>query len=171
MNTEEILKFCRENGLLLDSEILKLFSETTDFESVKMIIEKIKNYTPQRIITKNVFTQNKDLERIFLTLPNENQKSLEKLKIKLGLSIEISREKEEAVKPRKIEIVLDKNQPEVNAKVLTSIPSSTGKPEVGNFVKYYRSRFNEMRNIIQVNPRLNGLVSINKLSNKNIFVI
>ncbi|MDO8528445.1 MAG: metallophosphoesterase [Nanoarchaeota archaeon] len=163
MNTEEILKFCRENGLLLDSEILKLFSETTDADSIKMIIEKIKNYTPQRIITKEIFSQNKDLERIFLTLPNENQKSLEKLKIKLGLSIEISREKEE---PQKIEIVLDRNQPETNARILSSIPSFTGKPEVGNFVKYYRSRFNEMRNLIQANPRLNGLVSINKLSGK-----
>ncbi len=163
MNTDEILKFCRENGLLLDAEVLRLFSETPDFESVKMIIEKIKNYTPQRIITKNVFTQNKDLERIFLTLPNENQKSLEKLKIKLGLSIEISREKEES---QKIEIVLDRNQPEINAKVLSSIPSFIGKPEVGNFVKYYRSRFNELRNIIQNSPKLNGLISINKLSNK-----
>lgn len=164
MNTNEILKFCLENGLLLDAEVLKLFSETSDFESVKMIIEKIKNYVPQRIITKNVFMQNKDLERIFLTLPSENQKSLEKLKIKLGLSIEISREKEE---PQKIEIILDKSQIQNNnVKVSTSIPSFTGKPEVGNFVKYYRSRFNEMRNMLQGYTKLNGLVSINKLSGK-----
>jgi DNA polymerase II small subunit len=169
MNSEEILKFCIENGLLLDAEVLKLFSETSevDAESIKMIIEKIKNYTPQRIITKKVFSQNKDLERIFLTLPQENQKSLEKLKIKLGLSIEISREKEEFREPRKIEIVLNKYQTENNnVRVVSTIPSFTGKPEVGNFVKYYRSRFNELRNVIQGSPRLNGLVSINKLSGR-----
>ncbi len=167
MKTEEILKFCLENGLLLDAEVLKLFSETSevDAESIKMIIEKIKNYTSQRIITKNTFSENRDLERIFLTLPQENQKSLEKLKIKLGLSIEISREKEE---PRKIEIVLDKSENYENSgvKLISSVPSFKGKPEVGNFVKYYRSRFNEMRNILQTSPRLSGLISINKLSGK-----
>ena len=40
MNTPEILKFCLENGLLLDNEVLSLFSETNDLESLKLIIEK-----------------------------------------------------------------------------------------------------------------------------------
>lgn len=93
MDTQEILRFCLERGFLLDKEVLALFDETNDVESVKLIIERIKDSTNQRIITKNLFNQNKEkVFQIFSTLPKENQQQLEKLKIKLGLSIEISKE-------------------------------------------------------------------------------
>src|SRR3989338_11370404 len=93
MDEKEILKFCIERGLLIEPEVLNLFSEISeDTESVKLIIEKIKNHTQKRIITRSLFEQNKEqVSEFFLTLPKENQKSLEKLKIKLGLQIEISR--------------------------------------------------------------------------------
>jgi len=93
MDTQEILKFCLERGFLLDKEVLGLFNETNDVESVKFIIERIRDSTNQRIITRNLFNQNKDkVVQIFSTLPKKNQQQLEKLKIKLGLSIEISKE-------------------------------------------------------------------------------
>src|SRR3989344_6552798 len=93
MIEKEILKFCLERGCLLDKEVLNLFQELGDAETAKIIIEKIKSQTNQRLITKNIFDQNKErVSEFFLTLPQENQKKLEKLKIKLGLSIEISKE-------------------------------------------------------------------------------
>ena len=55
MQSKEILEFCLQKGLLLDKEILNLFSETNDVESVKLIIERIKNHTQKRLITKNLF--------------------------------------------------------------------------------------------------------------------
>jgi len=77
MNTEEILKFCLENGLLVDKEVLNLFSETSDVESIKLIINKIKNQTNQKILTKSTFDQNKDkVNEIFLELPEEKRKNL-----------------------------------------------------------------------------------------------
>jgi hypothetical protein len=42
MDPKEILRFCVERGLLLDPEVLNLFSEASDTESVKMIIEKLR---------------------------------------------------------------------------------------------------------------------------------
>ena len=98
MDPREILNFCLEKGLLLDKELLNLFSETNDIESVKLIIEKIKNHTSQKIITKKLFNKNIDqVDNFFRDLPEENRKNLESLKIKLGLSIEISREKTEVL--------------------------------------------------------------------------
>ena len=41
MNPKELLKFCLENGLLLDEEVLNLLAETSDTESAKLILEKI----------------------------------------------------------------------------------------------------------------------------------
>ena len=98
MESKEILEFCLHKGLLLDKEVLNIFSETKDIESVKLIIERIKNYTQKRIITKNLFDENKEqVCKVFSTLPEENQKELETLKIKLGLSIEISKEIERSI--------------------------------------------------------------------------
>ena len=93
MDPQEILRFCLEKGLLVDKEVLGLLSETSDVESVKLIINRIKSQTNQRVITKNTFDKNKEqVNRIFLELPEEKQRGLENLKVKLGLSIEISKE-------------------------------------------------------------------------------
>jgi len=56
MDTKEILKFCIERGLLIEPEVLDLLSEASDdSESVKLIIEKIRNHTQRRIITKSLY--------------------------------------------------------------------------------------------------------------------
>jgi DNA polymerase II small subunit len=158
METKEILGFCLEKGLLVDQEVLDLLSEESDVESVKLIIEKIKNHTHKKIITKDLFFQNKDkVSEFFLTLPTENQQRLENLRIKLGLSIEISKE-----------IVIKKEIKEENksgeVKVLSLNCVAGKKFEVGDFVNYFRSRFSEMKGFLQNNPLLENLVSIDKIS-------
>ncbi len=168
MDTQEILKFCLERGFLLDKEVLALFDETNDVEAVKIIIEKIKDSTNQRIITKNLFNQNKDkVFQIFSMLPKENQQQLEKLKIKLGLSIEISKEfstskvEEKAEEKRERRLTQELN----DVKVLSSFSNShTKKLEVEDFTKYFRNRLNEMRKILQGNSALKNLISVNKIS-------
>jgi DNA polymerase II small subunit len=170
MNTQEILKFCLERGFLLDNEILSLFNETDDVESIKLIIEKIKDSTNQRIITKNLFNQNKEkVFQIFSTLPKENQQQLEKLKIKLGLSIEISKEFLQSRDEKEQNIFIEekkKTNTEINGvKVLSSFPNNHAKKlEVEDFTKYFRNRLNEMKKILQGNSSLRNLVSINKIS-------
>jgi DNA polymerase II small subunit len=159
MDTKKILKFCLEKGLLLDKEALNLFSETSDTESVKLIIEKIRNSTKQNIITKNLFYENKGkITQFFSDLPQENQKGLESLKINLGLSIEISRERQELN-----EIKEQKENLREEVKILSSVVSSNRKIEVQDFVKYFRNRFSEMRNILQNHSELSNLVSISKI--------
>ncbi len=162
MNTQEILRFCLERGFLLDNEVLSLFDETNDVESVKLIIERIKDYTHQKIITKNLFNQNKDkVVQIFSGLPKENQQQLEKLKIKLGLSIEISKEFSAENNVEKKE----KNSEINGVKILSSFFNNhTKKLEVDDFTKYFRNRLNEMKKILQSNSSLKNLVSINKIS-------
>ena len=164
MEQKDILKFCLAKGLLLDKEVLSLFSETNDFESVKLIIEKIKNNTQQRIITKGIFNQNKEkVNQIFSDIPKENQKIFEKLKIKLGLSIEISKEKEvihsfQSNEKEKI------NESVNDVQIISTMPDFDKKIEVKNFVEHFRNRFFEMKNILQEHSGLNNLVSINKIS-------
>lgn len=159
MGKEEILHFCIQKGLLLDEEVLKLFSEASDLDSVKLIIEKIRTHTQKRIITKNLFDENKEqVCRVFSTLPQENQRQLEKLKIKLGLSIEISKEIE---KP-----VMKETDFSRGVEVSSVFSETQKKIEAGDFVHYFRNRLVEMRKILQEHAELTNLVSINKLSSR-----
>lgn len=181
MDSKQLLKVCLENGLLVDKDVLNLFNGAKDINSVKLIIDKLKNYTRQNIITKNIFYEHKEkVNEFFYELPQKSQKELENFKIKLGLSIEISREKQS--------IVDEKNSPSINPTksnssssslvysdssessdssgevlILSSFPVVNKKLEVQDFVSYFRSRFVEMRGILQSRPELDNPISISKI--------
>ncbi len=91
---QTILKFCIEKGLLLDKEVLEMFNDVGDTETIKILLETIGKRSSQKFITKKFFIENKNLDLVFSGIPFENQKYVEKLKIKLGLNIEILKEYE-----------------------------------------------------------------------------
>jgi len=166
MDERDILKFCIERGLLIDSEVLNLFKEESDEESAKLILDKVQRHSNSKIITKKVIEQNRAFVlEIFSNLPGDSQRRLEKLKIKLGLSIEISKEElEENMHVDKSNLQLLETA-ESNPVKVASVTCQPGmKFGLKDFVKYYRGRFTELRNILQANPSLENLVSINKLS-------
>ena len=162
MDPKQILKFCIERGLLVDKDVLTLFSESKDFESVKLMIENIKNQTHQKIITKELF--NKNLEKVtqvFSLLPEEQQKNLESLKIKLGLSIEISKEVVSPLKQKETDFEILNEEGRV--KIISASPARNAKIGVEDFVKHFRNRFSELKNILQERSELRNLVSVNKI--------
>lgn len=165
--SNEILQFCLEKGLLVDKEVLDLFDSESDFESIKIIIEKIKSKTHQNIITKNLFSNNKEqVKQVFSEFPEDKQKKLESLKIKLGLSIEISRESVSSDLPTEKLIKVDEEifSEDSSVKVLTANRPNEKKLEVKDFVNYFRGRFDEIKKILIEHSTLDNLVSINKIS-------
>ncbi len=173
MDTKGILKFCIEKGLLVDQDVLNLFSEATDEESVKLMIEKIRTKTNRRIITKELFEKDKDqVSEFLMELPKEDQEKLERFRIKLGLQIEISKESS-ITQPGNISfssfpssniISSEKILPNGTIKIISPIVSGSKKIEVDDFVKGFRNRFYELKNILQEHSELKGIVSINKLA-------
>lgn len=171
MNSKQLLKFCLENGLLVDKEVLSLFDEAGDIDSAKLIIKSIKNYTSHNIITKSVFYENKDkFNELFCNLPKGSQEELEKIKIKLGLSIEISKEKSidfqgypnDAIIPKREDF--SKNKESQNSvEILSPFPDINKKLEVQDFVNYFRGRFSEFKPILQSHSELDNLISIGKI--------
>jgi len=153
MDNQEILKWCIEKGILLDIETLNLLKESGDIESVKIILENIKNYTQTRVITKRLFQTHKEkTEEFFSTLPKENQRKLEKLKIKLGLEIEISKEvsiEGPSLQKPGTEITKSVVEEELSVKVLSETPSFKKKIVVDDFIKHFRNRFMKLKNILQ----------------------
>ncbi len=171
MDSRKILKFCIEKGLLIEPEVLSLLNEVKDQESAKIIIEKIAENHEGKIITKNFLEKNKEqVKEFFLTLPEENRKSLEKLKIKLGLKIEISKEISKSVQIPQQKQDHEQNtgqkSGDTNVSVLSKSPPLIKKIEVEDFVKNLRNRFYEMKNLLQERHGLDNLISINKLSSK-----
>ncbi len=160
VDAKEILAFCLKNGFLLDEEVLRLLSEAGDLESAKFVLESIKNATQKKIITREVFQDKERANDVFSAIPEQQQKKLEKLKIKLGMKIEISKEVISSVPGEKPKQVTENR----GAVRVLSMPASVGKKiEVKDFVNYYQSRFNEMRNFLQENSQLNNLISIGKI--------
>jgi len=162
MEQSQILKYCLEKGILLDKEVLNIFSESMDFESAKLVIGKIREYTNKKLITKEVFDTNRDkVDKIFSNLSEDKKKNLEKLKIKMGLEVEISREYSngsEEISPEKIKLK------DNGLKTKSFITSLGKKPDVDDFVKYFRNRFVKLRGILSSHSNLANLVSMNKIS-------
>ncbi len=163
--TNEVLDFCLKKGFLVDNEALNLF-KGDDPESVKIIINKIGEYTQKKLLTKNLIENNKEIVGKFVSdLPIEKQEKLESLKIKLGLSIEIS--KKEVITNNK-EVEFQRNNSEeifVETDFVNDIVSK--KLEVSDFVNYFRSRFNEMKGFLIEHSELKNLTSISKLANSS----
>ena len=176
MNAKEILKFCLQNGLLLDEKVLRLFSETADLESAKLVIQKIKNQTKQIIITKEVFDRHKD--GVFLDISEEKKRKLQKLRVKLGLSIEISKEisteikkpveeqgtKEAVEEPGTKEISKLAQKKISNVKIISKTFIQGKKYEMKDFLKHFRNRFLKIKEMLQDRHELKNLISIDKIS-------
>lgn len=170
MEEKEILKFCLKKGILLDKEVLSLLSEALESESEMKVIEKIRENSQKKFITKNVFCENiKQVNQVFSTLSEDKKKKLETLKIKLGLELEISKEsislnQENSAIAKDSGINFSKGLDEENVKVKSLISCVNKKPEVEDFVKFFKSRLTKLRGILQTHANLKDLVSINKLS-------
>lgn len=156
MDQKEILNFCLERGILLDKEVLALLSEATDFDSARLMIERIKERTHQKIITKSLFVES--MKQFTPILSDDKRIGFEKLRIRLGLELEISKEysKSEEVQSDTI------NE---NGVTISSFPTNSNKKvEVEDFTGYFRNRLFKMKSILQSQPNLKNLVSINKIS-------
>jgi len=163
LDAKDILKFCLENGLLVDQEILNLFSESDDLSAIKFMLEKIKSQTHTNIITRDTFNRNREkVIQVFSNLPKSSQENLERLKIKLGLSIEILKEQINLNQSKKIQSDLKKTS--FNVALNSSVQFSNKKIEVVDFVKHFRNRFSDLRTLLQEHSELKNLVSINKIS-------
>jgi len=170
MDEKEILKFCLKKGILLDKEVLSLLSEALESEAEMKVIEKIRENSQKKFITKNVFCENiKQVNQVFSTLSEDKKKKLETLKIKLGLELEISKEsipltQETSNISKDSGIDSSKGLDGENVKIKSLISYVNKKPEVEDFVKFFKSRLTKMRGILQTHANLKDLVSINKLS-------
>ncbi len=163
---QNILKLFIEKGFLLDKEMLDFLNELRDEEIANEIINKIAIISKEKIITKNLINQNfEKIRPILFELDSEKKKLVEKFFVNVSISVEVKKET----------ILQDfSNEAKKNSfvKIISSPVIASQKLEVKDFVRYFRSRYVFLKNILQQKTELEGLTSIDKInSNKRNFSI
>jgi len=176
---QEILRLFMKKGFLLDNEMLNFFSQLEDEEIADKIVDKIKTISSERIITKSLVGENiSNIGDVFSSLKDEKKKLVERFFVNLSLNLEIKKERfiEEKNKP-KIEQAgqMQEEVQELANHLKISFPHifTAKKIEVGDFVKHFRNRYTEMKNLLQERSELQNLSSLDRISGQkqNISVI
>ncbi len=167
---QEILKFFIKQGFLLDHEMLNFFDQLEDEEIADRIIKKIKTSSTERIITKSLIDKNlNSMQEVFSSLEDEKKKFVERFFVNLSLNIEIKKEK--YIKQEKTENGLSESSNNLKIIFPNIIPAK--KIGVEDFVKHFRNRYTEIKNILQERTELQNLTSLDRINNQkqNISVI
>jgi len=167
---EGILNFFIKKGFLLDEDILNFFSELKDEEVADRIVGKIREISGERIITKSLIDKNLlQVKEIFSNLGEDKKKIVERFFVNVSLNIEIKKEKylEKEKKPK------SKLKIPNNLQVLSPELDIPRKISVEDFVRHFRSRYLELRGLLQERKELQNLSSLDKISGQrqNISII
>ncbi|PIN93026.1 hypothetical protein COU54_04720 [Candidatus Pacearchaeota archaeon CG10_big_fil_rev_8_21_14_0_10_31_24] len=156
LTNEEILAIVKEKGILLEREIFDLMVNFSDGLKVRDFLTTIERVSGQKMITKSILNKNTFyvLEAI-KHLQGNNKDSAEKVCVKLGISLEISKEKDPSEEPKKRRM---------DYQIYYADTKATKKLEVADFKGHFRARYQQMQRILMARPELNGLVAINKIS-------
>jgi len=152
----EHLKFFIERGFLLDNEMLKFFSELSDEGVANQILDKIRTVSNERVITKSLIDKNiGQIQDLFLSLEDEKKQLVERYFVNLSLNIEIKKEK--YVQERK-------SEDSTSLRIISPSIVPARKIEVDDFVKHFRNRYMEIKQILQERSELQNLTSIDRIN-------
>ncbi len=156
---QELLKYCLEKGFLIDKEMMSLL-ENVETALAQKLLARINSICHERLITKACLAKNHQrILEVIEGLESGNKKVVEKLFIKLGINIEVTKETIEEEKEEKEKVYTP------DFKILESYPEKSKKMEVSDFSKHFRNRFNSIKKILMERQELQNLISINKIGN------
>lgn len=166
---ESLMKMIREKGLLVEKDILDLINGM-DEGVASSLLDNLEKITGQKIITRSVLNKNIEfVHNLFGGLPGENRNSIEKVFIKLGISLEIK--KEISLVENKENKIDRKTSQDYQIFYAETKPDK--KLEVSDFVGHFKARYQQLQRMLMPRAELQGLVSINKIGNdrKNMSII
>ncbi len=160
----EVLKTIREKGLLLEKSIFDVIDSFQSSRSAQQFLEYLERFSGQKIITRSLLVHNHSfVEEFVRKLPGEEQQSVEKVILKLGLKVEISKEKEIS----NPEIPPSKETGDISMKGYSIFYANTRQDKkigVEDFVGAFRSRYQSLQKILLQRTELYNLISINKIA-------
>ena len=164
---EETLKLIKEKGLLLEKEIYELIGSISDRGEAKEFLEVLEKSSGQKIITKQSLNKNFEIvNKVVSNFPGSDKEKIEQVFIKMGLSVEVRKEREIVEKEGRKAGGEEKNVEErkkLSYKVISPFTGNDRKLKVEDFVGNFRARYQQLQRILMYRAELNGLVSINKI--------
>ena len=152
----DILDVIRGKGILLEKEIFDVLDDFGDVEVAKGLLDNLEKVSGQKMITRASLTKNYDFVK---NLSGEMKGSVEKIFIKLGVSLEIKKEVEVVKKDGE-----NKEISRQRYQVFYSTHDNKKKIEVKDFVGHFRSRYRTLQGILMQRQGLTNLTSMNKIS-------
>ncbi|MDP3881536.1 MAG: metallophosphoesterase [Nanoarchaeota archaeon] len=154
----EILDAIREKGLLIEKEVYDLISNLEDVKIAKSFLETLERLSGQKIITKSVISKNIEYVQKIFAQSSEGNGVAEKIFVKLGLNLEITKEQE----------IVRKNPEDKRVRqdfqIFYADTKADKKLEVSDFTYHLRARYQQIQRILMQRPGLINLVSIGKIS-------
>jgi DNA polymerase II small subunit len=148
-----------KKGFLLDREMLDFFDQLGDKQLADRILEKIKQTSSQRLITKSMVNKNiNEIKGVFSSLGEDKKKIVERFFINLNLSVEVRKEK--YIEEQKQDVEEIKESAANNLKIITPNIVPAKKLGVEDFIKTFRNRYKEIKSILQERRELQNLTSI-----------
>ncbi len=162
---KQILKICMQKGFLLDKEILDFLSLLDEKYSLQ-IIEVLTNLKiKERVVTKSIFLSN--LENIKkVVLNKESNIFFEKFFLALGHPLTENSTNTHINSKNPDNINLKQGEGLPSLKIISSSLVFPKKLEVKDFVDHFRSRYEQIRNILQ-ERQLENLKTIRRLGGGN----
>jgi len=158
----EILNTIREKGLLLEKEVFDLLNDFSDSRTAKDFLENLERISGQKMINRSVLNKNVEYVRSFFgKLKMDDRKFVEKTFVKLGISLEIRREKEFVGSSP---TVLNSGIGKPKYGVFYADTKPDKKLEVKDFTGHFRARFQQIQRMLMSRPQLqHNLMSIGKI--------
>lgn len=157
---EEIINLVREKKLLLEKQLFDILNNFDDKELAKDFLEGLEKASGQKVITVSNLSKNFSyLQKAVNNLNGETKENVERFFIKLGVTLEITRESKVSVKN-------EVPKQDLDYKIFYADTGKGKKIEVKDFVGHFRARYQSIQRILMQRPEMQNLVSIGKLSNE-----
>ncbi len=150
---EELLSFCKERNLLLDENLMGIFSNIPNIKVSQILLEKFTSAINKKFITKKIILENESIFMGFL----EEISSFFKMDLKIYFSF---------LNLNKIKGNIKKEETFEESVVVVgdSIVAPGRNLEVKDFVTHFRNRYDFFSKFLSSKPELENLTSISKLN-------
>jgi DNA polymerase II small subunit len=164
---KEILELIKNKGVLLEKEIFDVLDGCGNVGFAEKLLENFEQISGHKMITRASLSNNYEFARKFVEkLDSGTKTSFENIFVKLGVNLEIKKEKvridsehEGVREPGKTQ----KKESE-KYKIFYAETKPDKKIEVKDFVGHFRARYKELQKILMQRQGLENLTSINKIS-------
>jgi DNA polymerase II small subunit len=161
---EEILSVIKERGLLLERAVIDLLDSFHDTGVAREFLLNLERISGEKMISLKLLNNNVEfVQSVVKKMPGEEKGMLERTFVKMGISLEVRKEKE-MIESNEVGKIVRKDE-SMDYKVFYADTKPDKKLEVRDFTQHFRARYIGLQKLLMNRLELQAdLVSINKIS-------